>query len=135
MLFFCTWENATSLLIDDVDRAAAIEVATEQAGLPPDKVVGPLPPRAFVCEVYVADDDDEFGAEEGDLVVDPLDHVAEMLGILDGGGGVETPTVEVAAAVEVETCGNEAEDEFGTVATCELAKGHDAPHRAGGLFW
>jgi hypothetical protein len=121
MLFFCKWAAATSLLVDDVDEAHAREVATDVAGEPPASMI-PLEPRAFVAEVY-PDEDEAF------MVVEPLEHVDDLLGILDGDGEEDHfADGEEEEDEEGEECGHEAEGEGGDVFVCTLPRGH------GGIF-
>jgi hypothetical protein len=130
MLFFCKFEDHTSLLIDDADEASAREVATKIAeGVAPLTVI-PFEPRAFVAEVYVSDDDDD-DHEPGILVVSPLEHVADLLFALDDaeGSGVDLEDEDDEDECLAEADGD---DDAGELFVCSLAPGHDGEHVAYG---
>jgi hypothetical protein len=116
MLFFLTWPDRYSVLVDLESEAAARAAAREIAGGAEPATCQPFD-RLFVAEVYL--DEDEDGAEL--LVVEPLQHVADALEAL------EEQAEDVAAAPLPETCAFELEDEDGSILRCMRAP-HDDPH-------
>lgn len=129
MLFFCKFEDHTSLLVDDADEASARDIATKIAeGVSPLTVI-PFEPRAFVAEVYVSDDEDD-DHEAGILVVSPLEYVADLLYALDDADGSET---EIDDEDDAECLAEaDGDDEAGELFVCSLAPDHEGEHIAYG---
>ncbi len=117
MLFFLTWPDRASVLIDMANeseaRAAAREVAEDD-----EPATCVAFDRLFVAEVFLDEDD----AGDPMLVVEPLSHVAEALAALEEQG-------EEVAEVPV-TCAFELEDDDGTILRCEREPHDDARHEA-----
>lgn len=113
MLFFVTFAEATSLLIDADGEGDARKIALQVSeGEQPAKVV-PLPARVFVAEVVIEEDDED---EDGGIpvFVEPLGHVSEVLYSLEIGE---------------EPCGDTIEDgASGGVLVCDLTRNHAGEH-------
>lgn len=143
MLFFATWADRSSVLLDGADLDDAIRIASavsaddDPPGGPP-QVVRPVPPGVFVCEVHIDEDDDEHEV----LSLAPLEHVSEILYRLEDeqdAAVAATQPAPPALRVVSATCGAEAEDEAGNVLVCELAPDHvargEVEHNSGGSVW
>jgi hypothetical protein len=116
-LFFCSWSERASLLLEAESEDAARELATKvegegetRPGEPPSMVrifVG------FVAEVY---------EEDGLVTVEPLPICEDLL--------------LVAEVDSLEQCEAEADDEHGRVVRCALPRHADPEHVGpGGLVW
>lgn len=119
-LHFCKWDDRVSLLVDAENEDDAREIAAEVAdGEKPSNVVV-IAPRVFVAEVVIDEDEDE----EGDpvVMVDPLEHAADLLSTLEDGAA--------HGAITVDGCGESADLESGEVVFCELDRGHEGKHEA-----
>lgn len=141
MLFFSTWPDRSSLIVDAADLDDAIRISSAVAADddppgPPPKVVRPLPPGVFVAEVRIDEDDDEHEV----LTVDPLEHVADILYKLEDEQDAAIAQTQPAPALRVvgigpTRCASEAEDEAGALLSCELDAGHEGEHNSGGSVW
>lgn len=136
-LYFCTWPERVSMLVDAGSERDARKIAIELGGEGPPESIRTIAPNAFAADVYV--DDDDGRNEEGPLVVEPFDHVEDLLLALDAEdfegdhGAVITGAPAPAESGPVEDaagCASESEDESGDVYVCALPKGHGAKHEA-----
>ena len=111
MLFFCKWPDRTALLVDASDERDAVAMATDLAeGVAPARAIA-LPLRAFVAEVFVADETDD-GYEPETLVVAPLPHVEDTLAAFD--------EAEIdAEPIDADACGAEADGDDGAIYRCQ----------------
>lgn len=124
MLFFVTWNDRASVLLDVENEAAARVAALEIAAEPPRKCK-PVPLGVAAFEVFL--DDDEDGAEL--LVVEPLDHAASALLALEEEDEDEeaSPVPRIGAP----RCDFELEDDDQSILRCERpAHPNDARHEA-----
>lgn len=139
MLFFLTWPDRYSLLLDVANDDEARRAANEIAGVAPSTCVA-VPPGVFAAEVFL--DEDEDGAEL--LVVEPLEHAAAALLALEE-QGEDSADVDLARArieddappvvvplvpPDDERCGFELEDDEKAVLRCERRHHDDAEHYA-----
>jgi hypothetical protein len=133
MLFYCSWDDAASFLVDAPSEAKAREAATEQQdGSPPDRV-RPFPPNTFAVEIVVesseTDDDDV-------MTLEPLEHVAEVLWAWEDEGESEGGHLPPIVGDHGAACVSEATlDDAGTLARCTLLAGHRGSHKAKGMVW
>ncbi len=104
MLFFATFSEQASLLVDAPDEALARAIAVKVASAEPERVLV-LATGVFVAEVFFADADVD---EDVTLVVEPMPSTFEALEELEG----------------YEPCGSEAELESGEVVRCAKSVGH-----------
>lgn len=117
MLFFCSWLDRVSLLVDAEHEGGAIKIATDVAdGEPPSRAVA-LPPGVFAAEVAFEDD--------GRVEIDPLEHVVAALDALEAAGEEDIPVREF-----VTICDAEGELPDGTIVTCERERHEAGDHRA-----
>lgn len=138
MLFFSTWTDRASLIVDAADLDDAIRIssavaADDEPPGPPPKLVRPLPPGVFVCEVRIDEDDEEHEV----LTVDPLEHVADILYKLEDEQDAAIAATQPAPSLRVvpSRCESEADDGAGAVLVCELDAGHEGEHNSGGSVW
>ena len=149
-LFFCKWEDRASLLVDDVDKDRAAEVAREVAEGRAPLTIRELPPRFFVAEVFFESEDDDTDPADLDpdgeaLMVEPLPHVDEALAKLhdeDIPAVLVQPAAAPATPAVVEgdgMCTSEAaadvEGGGERVVRCTRKLGHEGPHSADDLVW
>ncbi len=104
MLFFATFSEQASLLVDAPDETLARAIAVKVASAEPERVLV-LATGVFVAEVFFADADVD---EDVTLVVEPMPSTFEALEELEG----------------YEPCGSEAELESGEVVRCAKSVGH-----------
>lgn len=123
-LFFASWPERTSLLLDAESPEAATEIATASADGEAPAVVRPLPPRVFAAEVFHDDEDDDGVI----LVVEPLPHVADALSQIEDAN--DAAIRDEGAADTLPPCGDTLEDEGGRVLSCEKPRGHKGDHEA-----
>lgn len=136
MLFFATWPQRVSVLIDQPDEASARAAARETADGEEPATCKPFPTGVFAAEVFFDEDEDM----QEVLVIEPLEHVADALYLLeeesDDLPGAEVIELPIAAAPEL--CGFEMEfeDSPGQVWTCARSRHDDPQHRAAdGTEW
>lgn len=135
MLFFCKWPARASVLLGADSRAEAVKAATAISdGVVPSRVML-FPVATFAAEVF--DDGDDADAS---LVIDPLPHVADLLGQYEDATDEPASYDEPPAPVEPVRCASEADGPSGAVLRCDAAEGHGGMHRsgapgAGGMVW
>lgn len=128
MLFFVTWPDRISLLIDQADEAAARAVARDIAEGDEPRTCRPFD-RLFVAEVFLDDED----VNDPLLVVEPLEHVADALHAFeeeseDAAEVIELP-IRAAPTIAPTVCGFELED-GGRVYVCHREPHDDDRHEA-----
>lgn len=127
MLFFCTWPDRVSFLVDLPDEAQARAAAREHSEGVEPATCKPFD-RVFAAEVFL--DEDEDGNEL--LVVEPLEHVADALYLLEEESddlAEVIPFPSPATAAPPNVCGFELQD-GDRVFTCRLEPHDDARHEA-----
>lgn len=137
-VYLCTWPERAALLLDDVSRASALEVATEVGEGETPQTIRELPPRFFAASVVWASDDDDDGdvsPEEDYLIIEMVVERSEeeLARMID-----EEPPVVLAPApapVDDGKCASEAEADGGVIVKCTRDRGHDGTHHANGLEW
>lgn len=130
-LYFCAWDEddgPCSLVVDAKTEDNARFMARDVAeGIAPKRVV-PIEPGVFVAEVVErkADDGDDEDDEDVEILLAPLDHVVDMLVLLDDAA----TTAPRAVALDAPACGAEAADDDGKTWKCVLVEDHAGDHRA-----
>lgn len=118
MMFLCKWTDADeAFLVDAKDEREARSIATTEGDSPPDSVQS-LPVAFFAAWVRLGNEDDDPEDLVDTLVIQPLEHVDELLTQL--AGLTDEPT----------ECGASGELDDGEVVTCTEPEGHAPPHKA-----
>jgi hypothetical protein len=127
VLFFVTWPDRVSLLLDQPDEAQARAVAREISEGSEPAECQPFN-GVFAAEVFL--DEDEDGQPL--MVVEPLEHVADALYVLEEGTDDDgiAEVIDLPIAAPVALCGYEMEfdDRPGEVWTCARARHDGDPH-------
>jgi hypothetical protein len=120
-MFFASWPDRRSLLIDTDDEKKARFIATD---------VGESAP-ASLAVVPTGDDD------EAPIIVEPIDVAGELLETLEDASDANTDAPPPLVLVPAAVCGAEAfeGDSDESVLTCALAPRHAGKHRGGGMSW
>lgn len=128
MLFFLTWADHASVLVDVDGEAAARAAGKEIAGAEP-ATCALVPPGVVAFQVYLDDEDDE---GEGELLVtEPLEHTtAALLALEDRAEDVALSPPPPPLPSEAERCGFELEDDDGAILRCEKPIHVDTTHEA-----
>ena len=127
-LFYCTWPDLGSVLIDiepgsaEVMRATASSRAKEITGKVP-ALVHAVPVGALAFQVYREEEDEPDGTPS--MIVEAEPFAAKLMATLE----------EATGPVVATTCPAEALGERDQRVRCERAPDHAPPHRHGDLEW
>jgi hypothetical protein len=130
-MFFASWPDRRSLLIDTDDEKKARFIATDVGESAPASLAV-VPTGVLVFEVFDDPDDDE-----APIIVEPIDVAGELLETLEDASDANTDAPPPLVLVPAAVCGAEAfeGDSDESVLTCALAPRHAGKHRGGGMSW